>query len=201
MHCLYTIATVMIIFRCDMLILLVPLTLQMLISGEIKFWRALFNGIVCCMCVLLLTVVIDSYYWKLYYHPGIVSGLGETEGVDGTLGESNMNLFVSMMKPAMLVISSFVSSLAHVTDRLSSILLDAQSQSSQPQSWGLILTRLWHSLQTIVSDSDSGVLFLWPEGVVLFFNTVENKSSQWGVMSTHWYFSNALPKVVVYMCV
>ncbi len=36
---------------------------------------------------------------------------------------------------------------------------------------------------------------LWPEGVVLFYNTVENKSAEWGVMPWHWYITNAIPKV------
>jgi hypothetical protein len=36
---------------------------------------------------------------------------------------------------------------------------------------------------------------LWPEGIVLFFNTVENRSSEWGTYPWHWYFTNAIPKV------
>jgi hypothetical protein len=37
---------------------------------------------------------------------------------------------------------------------------------------------------------------LYPEGEVLFFNTVENRSSEWGVSPWHWYITNALPKVL-----
>lgn len=89
------------IFRCDMLVLIAPMTLQLLIAKEIPFWYSLAMGILTASTALALTVLIDSIFW-----------------------------------------------------------------------------RRW----------------LWPEGVVLFFNTVENKSSEWGVMPFYWYFSNAVPK-------
>ena len=37
-------------------------------------------------------------------------------------------------------------------------------------------------------------VFVWPEGQVLFFNTVENKSVEYGVLPWYWYFGKAIPK-------
>eukprot|EP01038_Epipyxis_sp_PR26KG_P012544 gene12544-16822_t len=90
-----------VVFRCDLIVLIVPLTIQMLICKEIKLFPSILAGLLCGILSLSITVGIDSFFWQRY---------------------------------------------------------------------------------------------LWPEGIVLFFNTIENKSSEWGVQPFHWYFTNALLK-------
>jgi alpha-1,6-mannosyltransferase len=54
----------MVLFRCDMLVLLAPMTLQMLLAREVSFWRTAFVGLGTGIATLAVSVLVDSYFWQ-----------------------------------------------------------------------------------------------------------------------------------------
>lgn len=92
------------VFRCDLVLLIIPVALALVLRGKIAFTRLVATGCIFSVASVVLTVGIDSVFW-------------------GRL--------------------------------------------------------------------------LWPElEVFLFNNPVDNRSAQWGVASTHWYFTNTLPRTL-----
>ncbi|PSS24861.1 Dol-P-Man:Man(7)GlcNAc(2)-PP-Dol alpha-1,6-mannosyltransferase [Actinidia chinensis var. chinensis] len=92
------------IFRCDMLLLLCPLGLELLLTRSISLWKALKYCIGTALLCIGLTVLVDTIMWRK---------------------------------------------------------------------------------------------LLWPEFEVLWFNSVLNRSSEWGTHPFHWYFTSALPRTLL----
>ncbi|KAL2460917.1 Dol-P-Man:Man(7)GlcNAc(2)-PP-Dol alpha-1 [Abeliophyllum distichum] len=90
-----------VIFRCDILLLISPLGLELLLSRSISLWKALKSCIITASLCVGLTMLVDSVMWRK---------------------------------------------------------------------------------------------LLWPELEVFWFNSVLNRSSEWGTHPFHWYFTSALPR-------
>ena len=61
-----------------------------------------------------------------------------------------------------------------------------------------IKTCLLSLLVTVPLDSILWQRWTWPEGEVLLFNTIANKSAEYGISPWYWYFLSALPRAMLF---
>jgi alpha-1,6-mannosyltransferase len=60
-----------------------------------------------------------------------------------------------------------------------------------------LVTGLVSLLVTVPLDSLLWQTWVWPEGQVFYFNALQGKSEEWGVLPWYWYWTSALPKVLL----
>jgi alpha-1,6-mannosyltransferase len=64
LRALLVITVTMMTFRCDLLLLLAPLTLQLLLCREVPFWLTACLGVGTGVLAVFLSVAVDSIFWQ-----------------------------------------------------------------------------------------------------------------------------------------
>ena len=99
-------ASAMVVFRCDLLVLLAPLTLQFLLSGKVKFWPTLAAGVAASLAALAATVALDSLFWRRWLWPeGTVLFFNTALNKSSEWGTHPWHWYASSALPRALLVS------------------------------------------------------------------------------------------------
>jgi alpha-1,6-mannosyltransferase len=64
-------------------------------------------------------------------------------------------------------------------------------------SWCLVKSAIPSLALSVLVDSWFWQQWIWPEGMVFYFNAILNKSSEWGTLPWHAYFTQFLPRLLM----
>lgn len=78
---------------------------------------------------------------------------------------------------------------------LQEVFLKRRLSFARALAHGLTASAIAVGLSVLI-DSYFWQRWLWPEGEVLYFNTILNKSSHWGTFPFFWYFYSVLPRAL-----
>lgn len=142
--CISVLTISMIIFRCDVLLLLGCVVLTMLFLRQISITRTIYVGVLSSIFALLISVPLDSLLWNkesIIWPEGQVFFFNAIENKSSEWGTQPFHWYFtkalpkSMLFTLLLIIPSFL----RIVEFISSIIIQIQSSSTQQQGFTAII--------------------------------------------------------------
>lgn len=187
----------------QVLVRVVLSTFVILSLGKFAFGvKSLFGSITANLTIMLIICQFHLVFWSSRTLPNtlalpwVMLGLshwlyslsqssGRTYHLNWMIRYLTFTGIVFRFEVGILLVILLASEYFHATITLSAILKQ------------LIITSIISLLITVPLDSYFWNTWLWPEGMVFYFNAILNKSSEWGTLPFHAYFTSFLPRLLL----
>ncbi|XP_017760478.1 PREDICTED: probable Dol-P-Man:Man(7)GlcNAc(2)-PP-Dol alpha-1,6-mannosyltransferase [Eufriesea mexicana] len=169
-------------------------TLGLLIIGALKLYRDALQSIFGLQFTKWFVAITVTQYHFMYYLsrplPNIMALPLVLLALHGWLKQNHM-IFIWSSAAAIIMFRAELAMLLGLF-----LLYDiANKKLTIPRLFKIAVPAgIFFLLLTVTIDSIFWRRLLWPEGEVFYFNTILNRSSEWGTSPFLWYFYSALPR-------